>query len=310
VQGAAELLSVPVERVRMDLGDTDLPFAPVAGGSATTASVGGAIKTAVERLKGELLKLAARDRKSPLAGLRPEQAEFRGGRLVRTDDPSRGERPEAILARNLRDELSAEAFVLPPAEGHGEGGGGENKDRGEGNAPPGDRPQDPAAAASGQKAGGPTPEPPVPGGPYSSHSYGAQFSEVAVDEELGLVRVRRHLGCFACGRILNAKAGRSQFLGGITMGIGMALLEAAHTDARYGRVTNASIAEYLVPVNADVPRIDVMWLDAPDYNASPIGAKGIGEIGITGVAAAIANAVYHATGKPVRDLPITCERLL
>lgn len=145
---------------------------------------------------------------------------------------------------------------------------------------------------------------------YARHSYGAHFVEVAVDEDFGLVRVRRMLGCFACGTILNARTGRSQFLGGMIMGVGHALQEATHWDHRYGRITNDNLAEYHVPVNADIPEIEVMWNPEPDFDASPIGAKGIGEIGITGVAAAVANAVYHATGKRIRRLPITPEAVM
>ncbi len=144
----------------------------------------------------------------------------------------------------------------------------------------------------------------------SNHSFGAQFVEVGVDEELGIVRVRRMLGSFSCGTILNAKTARSQFLGAMIMGVGHALHEQVKWDHRLGRITNDNLAEYHVPVNADIPDIDVMWTEEPDFNASPIGAKGIGEIGITGVAAAIANAVANATGKRIRQLPIVPHLLL
>jgi len=145
---------------------------------------------------------------------------------------------------------------------------------------------------------------------YSSHAFGAQFAEVSVDPDLGLVRVRRMVSAFAGGRILNAKTARSQFLGGIVQGIGMALLEATHYDKRFGSFTSVNLGEYLVPVNADIRAIDVVLVEEDDPHVNPIGAKGIGEIGIVGVAPAIANAVYHATGKRVRELPITCEKLL
>jgi xanthine dehydrogenase YagR molybdenum-binding subunit len=145
---------------------------------------------------------------------------------------------------------------------------------------------------------------------YSTHAYGAQFAEVEVDPEFGEVRVVRHTGVFAAGRVLNAKTARSQLIGGITWGIGMALMEATVSDKRTGRVMSANLVDYHVPVNADVPAIDIHLLEERDEHVNPIGVKGIGEIGITGVAAAIANAVYHATGKRVRDLPITPERLL
>jgi xanthine dehydrogenase YagR molybdenum-binding subunit len=144
---------------------------------------------------------------------------------------------------------------------------------------------------------------------YSMHSYGAQFAEVAVSAITGEVRVRRLLGSFDCGRILNPKTAASQFRGGIIMGLGLALMEETQFDSRTGRVVNASLAEYHVPVHLDVPEIDVIWTDVPDPH-SPLGARGIGEIGITGVAAAIANAIYNATGKRVRELPITLDKLM
>ncbi len=141
------------------------------------------------------------------------------------------------------------------------------------------------------------------------HSYGAQFAEVRVSEVTGETRVSRFLGSFDCGRILNAKTATSQFKGGIIMGIGLALSEETLFDERTGRVMNPSLSEYHVPVQLDVPAIDILWTDIPDPH-SPLGARGIGEIGITGVAAAIANAVYNATGKRVRDLPITLDKLM
>jgi xanthine dehydrogenase YagR molybdenum-binding subunit len=144
---------------------------------------------------------------------------------------------------------------------------------------------------------------------YSMHSTGAQFAEVGVNAVTGEVRVRRFLGSFDVGRILNPKTAASQFRGGIIMGMGLALSEETLFDPRSGRVMNPSLAEYHVPVHLDVPEIDVMWTDIPDPQA-PLGARGIGEIGITGTAAAIANAVFNATGKRVRDLPITLDKLL
>ncbi|MET0270942.1 MAG: xanthine dehydrogenase family protein molybdopterin-binding subunit [Sphingomonas sp.] len=144
---------------------------------------------------------------------------------------------------------------------------------------------------------------------YSMHSYGAQFAEVGVNAVTGEVRVRRFLGSFDCGRILNPKTATSQFRGGIIMGIGLALMEETLFDPRSGRVMNPSLAEYHVPVHLDVPEIDVIWTGEPDPH-SPLGAHGIGEIGITGVAAAIANAIHNATGRRLRDLPMTLDRLL
>jgi xanthine dehydrogenase YagR molybdenum-binding subunit len=142
---------------------------------------------------------------------------------------------------------------------------------------------------------------------YSVASYGAQFCEVRVNEESGEVRVSRWVGPFDCGRILNPKTATSQLRGGIIMGIGMALAEESSTSA--AGIVNRSLAEYHVPVHLDVPYIEVIYTDTPDEHA-PLGAHGVGEIGITGAAAAIANAIFHATGKRIRDLPITLDKLL
>ena len=145
---------------------------------------------------------------------------------------------------------------------------------------------------------------------YSMHSFGAVFAEVRVDPDLAIVRVPRVVTAHAVGRILNAKTAKSQIIGGVVWGVGMALEEETLIDPRTGRYVNADLAEYHVPVNADIGTIDVAFIEQPDDHVSTVGAKGVGEIGITGVAASIANAVYHATGRRVRDLPIRIERLL
>ena len=145
---------------------------------------------------------------------------------------------------------------------------------------------------------------------FSFHSFGAVFVEVRVDETLGRARVTRAVGAYDVGKILNSKTARSQALGGIVFGIGMALLEQTARDPKTGRVVTKNLADYLVPVNADVPEIEILFPGVPDLNFTQMGARGIGEIGITGISAAIANAVYHATGKRIRDLPITTEKLL
>jgi xanthine dehydrogenase YagR molybdenum-binding subunit len=144
---------------------------------------------------------------------------------------------------------------------------------------------------------------------FSMHSYGAQFCEVRVNAVTGETRVARWLGSFDTGRILNPRTAASQFRGGIIMGIGLALTEETLFDERTGRIMNPSMAEYHVPVHLDVPRIEVMWNDIADPH-SPGGVRGIGEIGITGAGAAVANAVFNATGRRVRELPITLDRLL
>ncbi|HEV7408221.1 MAG TPA: xanthine dehydrogenase family protein molybdopterin-binding subunit [Bradyrhizobium sp.] len=144
---------------------------------------------------------------------------------------------------------------------------------------------------------------------YARNTHSAIFAEVKVDEQIGIIRVTRVVNAVAAGRILNTKTAHSQIMGSVVWGIGMALHEETLFDHRFGRIMNANIAEYHVPVNADVHDIEVIFVDEPDDIINPLGVKGLGEIGIVGVAAAIANAVYHATGKRVRDLPITLDKL-
>ena len=144
----------------------------------------------------------------------------------------------------------------------------------------------------------------------SRHAYGAQFVEVRVDADSGEIRVPRVLGVFAVGRVINPKTARSQFIGGMTQGLGMALQEESVMDRGFGDYLNHDLAQYHVPVNADIEDIDAAWIDEDDGELNPMGSKGIGEIGIVGTAAAVANAVYHATGRRVRELPIRLDRVL
>jgi xanthine dehydrogenase YagR molybdenum-binding subunit len=263
-QLVAEVLRAPIDSIRVELGDTDLPVAPISAGSMTVASAGSAVHLAAVAALEKLVQLAVTDPESPLHGARNEDVLLESGCLTLQNDPGRRESIQTLLERNGGQ----------PIEGRAD-------------AKPGDETQQ-----------------------YSMHSFGAVFVEVRVDPELGTVRVSRIVGAYGGGRILNPKTARSQFIGGITYGIGMALMEETIIDARSGRYLNADLAEYHIPVNADVPAIDVILVDERDPHVDPIGAKGIGEIGMTGVAAAIANAVYHATGVRVRDLPITLDKLL
>ena len=145
---------------------------------------------------------------------------------------------------------------------------------------------------------------------YSAHSWGAVFAEVAVDAQLGMPRVRRITGVYDIGTLLNEKTGKSQLIGGIVWAVGFALHEESHADHRNGRIVNNNLAEYHVPVNADIGEIDVSVIGIADTKFDPLGARGIGEIGITGASAAVANAIYHATGKRIRSAPITPDMLL
>jgi xanthine dehydrogenase YagR molybdenum-binding subunit len=225
-QIAADALEVPLKYVHLEIGDSKLPRAQIAGGSMGTTSWGSAIVDAARRLRAL-----------------------------------------------LHDEYDG---VVPPEGLEATGEVGENPEA--------------------QR--------------FAMHAYGAQFAEVRVNIDTGEVRVPRLLGVFAVGRIMNAKTARSQLLGGMTMGLSMALHEESVLDPRFGDYVNHDFAGYHIATNADVGTVDVTWIDEDDPHVSLMGAKGIGEIGIVGTAAAIANAVYNATGIRVRDLPITLDKLL
>ena len=145
---------------------------------------------------------------------------------------------------------------------------------------------------------------------YASLAHGAQFIEVKVDPDLGTVRVTRAIEVSACGKIINPKASHSQEIGGIVWGIGMALHEATEIDHRFGRIMNPNLQHYHVPVNADIHHIETEFIEEDDRIVNPLGVKGMGELGMVGIPAAIANAVFHATGRRVRELPITPDKLL
>ena len=145
---------------------------------------------------------------------------------------------------------------------------------------------------------------------YAMYSFGAVFAEVYVDPDIGTVRVPRIIGAYDAGRVVNPKLARSQCIGGMVGGLGMALMEGAEWDPRFGRILNANLAEYLVPVCADVIELEALFVPGEDTILSPLGVKGLAELGICGIAPALANAVWHATGKRVHDLPITPGRLI
>lgn len=233
-QLAAETLGLPIDKVRFELGDTELPQAGTSGGSTTAASVGSAVRRAC---------IEARQKLDALTG---------AGSLAER------------FAQHKLDKLQVSYKAMPGKEHEH----------------------------------------------YAGRSFGAQLVEVRVDPELGQIRVSRMVGAFACGRILNEKTARSQYIGGMVWGLGMGLFEHSLYDDKLGRVVNNDLSEYVIPVSLDVPSIDVVFIDEQDPYINEIGVKGIGEIGITGTAAAIANAVYHATGKRIRSLPITLDKLL
>jgi xanthine dehydrogenase YagR molybdenum-binding subunit len=234
-QIAADALGVPVDRVTMELGVTDMPETPASTGSVTASSTGSAVHDAA---------LVLRQR---LEGMMQPGESF-------TDAIRRGG-GQAV-------EVTVNSKAGPEAQ------------------------------------------------QYSMHSFGAVFTEARVDEALGIVRIPRIVTAHGVGKILNEKTARSQIIGGVVWGIGMALEEETLIDPNTGRYVNADLAEYHLPVNADVGTIDVHFVEENDPYVNPIGVKGAGEIGITGVAASIANAVYHATGKRIRELPIRVDRVM
>jgi xanthine dehydrogenase YagR molybdenum-binding subunit len=274
-QVAAHALGVPVGSVRVEYGDSDLPMGPGAGGSAQTASIAGSLVQACAKLRRDVFALARRSADSPLRGLRPESLEARDGGLFAG---TRGETYAAVLARAGRSHVDAAV-------------GSDTR----------------FGQLSGQTR-------------FMTRflrdsrrwvkaAAGAQFCEVRVDEDTGEVRVSRWVGAFDIGTVVNAKTAASQLRGGIIMGIGLALGEETLVDPANGRILNANLAEYHVPVHADVPHIDVTCVDDPDPTM-PLGVLGAGEVGITGVGGAVANAVFHATGRRIHDLPITLDKLL
>jgi CO/xanthine dehydrogenase Mo-binding subunit len=287
-QLAAELLGLPLERVEFDLGDTAMPQAPYVGGSGLTAGLGSAIHSACRGLLQAFLDTAGHDQGSPLAGCRLEDVVAVEGRIVRADDPATGESYADILARHGLDQLTADGDSAPP--------------RGE----MGTQIKSLIVSRHGpvaRKLVG-TSKATVPAG-----AFGARFVEVRVDPDLGLLRVARVVSAIDAGRVVNHKTARSQIIGGTVQGIGMAMFEELQSDAGSGRIANATLGDYLVPVNGDVPDMDVVFVGEPD-TANPIGVKGVGEVGFVGVPAAIANAVHHATGRRIRSLPITIDQLL
>jgi xanthine dehydrogenase YagR molybdenum-binding subunit len=258
------MLGLPLDKVTVKIGDSDLPPAPVEGGSWTAASVGSAVMEACDCVRKELLKRAGKIKNAPLNGVEVADVTFVDGEIRMTSDPSRSLSLADVLY-GANEPIVSELTSMPDWK-------------------------------TLQR--------------YSHKVHSAVFAEVRLDEELGMLRVVRVVSAVAAGRILNAKTARSQIMGAVVGGIGMALHEETVIDHRYGRFINHNFAEYHVPVNADIHDIDVIFVDELESHLNALGVKGVGEIGIVGTAAAIANAVYHATGVRVRDLPITIDKLL
>jgi xanthine dehydrogenase YagR molybdenum-binding subunit len=274
-QVAAEALGIDVDRLTVLLGDTELPRGGNSTGGTTSAAVANAVLLAAQGLRRRAIELAVADSRSPLHGIDAEAVTVENGRLIsprRTDSETYAD----VLLRHQTTSLDGFA-QWDPASGVGTAGGRVER---------------------------------VLRANTSSWSFGAWFAMVTVDPDFGMVRVARLSGAWGAGRILNRKTAESQMRGGGVMGIGQALLEASVTDRETARLLNPGLNEYLVPTHADVPPIDVTFVDEHDSEINPLGVKGIAELGVIGVAPAIANAVFHATGRRIRHLPILPEDLL
>ncbi|OGX91226.1 xanthine dehydrogenase family protein molybdopterin-binding subunit [Hymenobacter coccineus] len=280
-QVAADGLGLPMEKIRFELGDTRLPTAPNSGGSVAAGTVSSSVYMAVQDVWQKLIKVAVLDKKSPLYRAKIADVEAKAGRLQLKTNPNKGEGFADVMKR----------ADLSDIEGNGQGRYGSGY-------------EDAQAAANAD----PSKKDEV--GHHSMHSFGAHFCEVKVDPELGTVRVTRWVSVHAAGRILNAKTARSQIIGGSIFGIGCALMEATVRDQNLARYTNSNLADYHIPTNADIPEMTVEFIDEHDPYINAMGVKGIGEISMVGVSAAVANAVAHATGRRVRSLPITPDKVL
>lgn len=263
-QIAADTLGLPLEDVTFLLGDSDLPMAPLQGGSWTASSVGPAVLAVCEGIKSMLLKEAGKLSGSGFKGAKDDEVFFSDGMMYLKDDPK-----VSILITEVMRQRSVPVLEYETAS---------------------------------------TPNPKQ--SQFGKYTHAAVFVEVKVDADLGNVQVSRVVVGVAGGRILNPKTARSQVLGGVVWGIGMALEEESIMDRQYGRFINHDLAEYHVAVNADVQDLEVIFVEEEDEVVNPLGVKGLGEIGIVGVPAAISNAIYNATGKRLRDLPFTMDKLL
>ena len=283
-QTAAETIGVPVEAVKVKLGDSAHPRAPVAGGSQLANLMTGAVYVAALAARDELIGLAMNDPNSPFRDVQANTMVIENGHISSPRDAGSGIAIAEVMQRTGRNRIEALRDTLPEKHRN-------EKDHFRN-----------FTTITTMLA--PTE------GDHSLHSWCAHFVEVRVDRDFGTVRVARMVSAFDSGRLYNPKLAESQWKGGIIMGIGQALLEEGIVDPDHARVINNNLGDYLVPTNADIPDLQTISVGIPDTNASVLGGKAVGELGIVGVAPAIANAVYHATGIRVRDLPITLEKLI
>lgn len=256
-----ELMQLPADKIKFELGDTDLPPGPTQGGSGTTAALGSAVTAVCSTLQVQLKELAIKNIVA-FAGKKATDITYKNGQLS-TDNS----------AVSIIDLLKQSKLAQIEAE------------------------EDAGDQSDESKK-------------MAKNSFSAHFVKVHVHPKTGVVKIMQVVTVADAGKIISEKTARSQMLGGVVGGIGMAMMEEVTIDHKYGRQMNSNLAGYHVPVNADIPYIDVLYVNKPDLIISPTGAKGIGEIALVGVAPAVANAVYNATRKRVRDLPITPDKLM
>jgi xanthine dehydrogenase YagR molybdenum-binding subunit len=278
---AAHALGLAVSDVTVQLGDSELPPVPVAGGSNNAASTTHVVVKACEEIRQRLATAAVQAKDSTFHGADPSTLTLSGGALRHANGQSEplraavgrtGGRLE-VYAENIPPGLSADALAYlyegRPLMSRGDS----RKD-------------------------------------VTAYAFGAHFVEVRIHSVTRQIRVPRVVSAFASGNIINPVTARSQYMGGAIWGISSALHEATEVDPVSARLINTNLADYMVPVNADVPSVEIIMVPEHDTRVNPLGVKGIGEIGIVGMNAAVANAVYHATGKRLRELPIRAEHLL
>jgi len=264
-QIAADMMGMNMDDVTFLLGDTDMPLAPIQGGSFTAATIGTAVQVACEGLKKKIFKKAKAMKNSSLAHLDYEKVVFKQGNIQSLEDSEIYISLKDVLVANKGKSFKSRNTGLP--------------------------------AIMKQRK-------------FTRSVHSAVFAEVEVDEDLGFVTVTKLVTAVAAGKIINPKTARSQILGGMVWGISKALHEETVMDHRYGRAMNRNLSEYYMPVNADVHNLEVIFVEEGDNVVNDLGIKGVGEIGLIGVAPAIANAIFHATGKRIHNLPIKLDMLL
>lgn len=264
-QIAADLMGMNMDDVTFSLGDSDMPFAPIEGGSFTVATVGTAVQKACEGLQKKLIKSAKKIKSSPFANLEEDEITFAGGAIRSKKNAADLISFADLITHNKGEEIKSKNMGLPFVK-------------------------------RGRK--------------YTKTAHSAVFAEVEVDEDFGVIKVTKLVSAVAAGKIINPKTARSQILGGMVWGISKALHEETKPDHRFGRFMNANLAEYHISVQADVPPMDVIFVEEHDRIVNDLGVKGLGEIGLVGVAPAIANAVFNATGKRINSLPLTLDKLM